>query len=69
MVSCSKVAVYWVSRLTQSLAKANAPKAEHGVTRSEINISGDQVLLALAIAFLLTNQLIWAFVGYWLFAA
>ncbi len=41
--------------------------ADRGVTRSEINISGIRVLLALAIAFLLTNGIIWAFVRYWLF--
>lgn len=42
--------------------------AELGVKRSEINISGNKVLLALAMAFLLTNGLIWALVRYWLFA-
>ena len=38
------------------------------VARNEISISGNKVLLALAIAFLLTNGLIWAFVRHWLFA-
>ena len=42
--------------------------AERSVSRSEINISGNKVLLALTVAFLLTNGLIWAFVRYWLFA-
>lgn len=42
--------------------------AEHGVTKKEMSISGNKVLLALTIAFLLTNGLIWAFVRYWLFA-
>lgn len=39
-----------------------------GVATNEMSISGNKVLLALAIAFLLTNGLIWAFVRYWLFA-
>lgn len=42
--------------------------AEPVVTRNEMTISVNKVLLALAIAFFLTNGLIWAFVRYWLFA-
>ena len=48
--------------------KQTRARAEFGVTKSEINISGTQFLLALAMAFLLTNGLIGAFVRYWLFA-
>ncbi len=59
--------------LAGSHAKSLFPKrapasAEHGGTRIEMNISVNQFLLALAIALLLTNGLIWAFVKYWLFA-
>jgi hypothetical protein len=33
-----------------------------------MNISGNQVLVALAIAFCLAGPILWAFVRYWLFA-
>ena len=64
------------SQVKSPLPKPTRASAEHrvagnirkDVTRDEMNISGNQVLLALAIAFLLTNGLIWAFVRYWLFA-
>ena len=39
-----------------------------GIARKEMNTSVSRVLLMLAMAFLLTNGLIWAFVKYWLFA-
>jgi hypothetical protein len=38
-----------------------------GATR-EINISGNQVLVALAVAFCLSGPLVWGLVKYWLFA-
>lgn len=62
--------------LAGPLAKSPFPKqtasAEHrlagDVTRNEMSISVNRVLLTLALAFLLTNGLLWAFVRYWLFA-
>ena len=43
-----------------------APSQQVG--KREINISGLQVLLALATAFCLTSGFVWAFVRHWLFA-
>ena len=56
--------------------KQTRASAEHRVTgdvksgnaRKEMNTSVSRVLLMLAMALLLTNGLIWAFVKYWLFA-
>jgi hypothetical protein len=56
------------SHVKSRFPKQTRTRAEHGVTKSAINISGNQFLLVLAMAFLLTNGLIWAFVRYWLFA-
>lgn len=42
-------------------------RAERGGTGSEINVSGNQVLLVLAIAFISINGLVWALVRHWLF--
>jgi hypothetical protein len=39
-----------------------------GGASDEINISGNQVLVALAAGFCLMGPLVWAFVRYWLFA-
>lgn len=67
--------------LTNDPVKSRSPKptrasAEHrviedfkgGIARKEMNTSVSRVLLVLAMAFLLTNGLIWALVKYWLFA-
>ena len=56
---------------------ANLPKslestpvvAEHGGTLiREINISGNQLLVACVVGFCLAGTLVWSFVRYWLFA-
>lgn len=39
-----------------------------GAATDEINISANQVLVALAAAFCLMGPLVWALVRYWLFA-
>jgi hypothetical protein len=54
--------------LRRSLPKSTLVFAQHGSATREINISGNQVLLALAAAFCLAGPLLWAFVRYWLFA-
>jgi hypothetical protein len=41
---------------------------QHGSAIRQINISGNQVLVALVIASCLAGPLVWAFVRYWLFA-
>lgn len=56
------------SHVKSPFPKQTRTRAEHRVTKGEFNISGNQFLLSLAMAFLLTNGLIWAFVRYWLFA-
>jgi hypothetical protein len=48
--------------------KVNPRAVEQGRARRELNISGNQVPLALATAFCLAGALVWAFVRYWLFA-
>ena len=45
-----------------------AGDVKRGVATNEMSVSVNRVLLVLAIAFLLTNGLIWALVRYWLFA-
>ena len=60
----------------RSKPAANLPKsleptpivAEHGAMRREINISGNQLLVACLVAFCLAGTLVWSFVRYWLFA-
>jgi hypothetical protein len=52
----------------RSLPKSKLVFAQHGSATREINISGNQVLLALAAAFCFAGPLLWAFVRYWLFA-
>jgi hypothetical protein len=44
------------------------PAATVDGASDEINISGNQVLVALAAGFCLMGPLVWAFVRYWLFA-
>ena len=39
-----------------------------GIARMEMSTSVNQVLLALVMAFLFTNGIIWVLVKYWLFA-
>jgi hypothetical protein len=41
---------------------------QRGIAMGEINISANQVLVALAAGFCLMGPLVWAFVRYWLFA-
>jgi hypothetical protein len=52
----------------RSLPKSTPVFAQHGSATREVNISGNQVLLALAAAFCFAGPLLWAFVRYWLFA-
>ena len=52
----------------QDLPRPNGELAQHRGATREINISGTQVLVALAGAFSLAGPLLWAFVKYWLFA-
>jgi len=42
--------------------------AGHGTTRPEINISGNQLLVAFVVACCLAGPLVWSFMRYWLFA-
>jgi len=42
--------------------------AQHDERSPEVNISGTEVLLALATGLCLTGPLVWMFVRYWLFA-
>jgi hypothetical protein len=53
----------------RSLQKSTLVFAQDGSATREINISGNQVVLALAAAFCLAGPLLWAFVRYWLFAS
>ena len=53
--------------LPLTLLKLAIAPAQQGAKR-EINISGNQVLLALTTGFFLTGGFVWAFVRYWLFA-
>ena len=50
------------------LLKSKPVFVHHGPAKREMNISGNQMLVALAIAFCLAGPLVWAFVRYWLFA-
>jgi hypothetical protein len=52
----------------RSLLKSTLVIAQHGSATREINISGNQVLVALATVSCLAGPLVWAFVRYWLFA-
>jgi len=54
--------------LRRSRLKSTPVFVHHGSALSEMNISGNQVLVALAIAFCLAGPILWAFVRYWLFA-
>jgi hypothetical protein len=51
-----------------NVPRPNGELAQHRGATREINISGTQVLVALAGAFSLAGPLLWAFVKYWLFA-
>jgi hypothetical protein len=48
--------------------KSTPALGQLGITTGEINISANQVLVALAAGFCLMGPLVWAFVRYWLFA-
>jgi hypothetical protein len=52
----------------RSLPKSTPVSGQPGGASDEINISGNQVLVALAACFCLMGPLVWAFVKYWLFA-
>src|SRR6266403_3398320 len=54
--------------LRRSPLKSTPVFVHHGSALREMNISGNQVLVALAIAFCLAGPILWAFVRYWLFA-
>lgn len=54
--------------LRRSLLECARVFKDHGGATNEINISGNQALVALAAAFCLAGPLLWAFVRYWLFA-
>jgi len=54
--------------LPRSLLESARVFADHGGATREINISGNQALVGLALAFCLAGPLLWAFVRYWLFA-
>ncbi len=54
--------------LRRSRLKSTPVFVHHGSALREMNISGNQVLVALAIAFCLAGPILWAFVRYWLFA-
>jgi len=54
--------------LRRSCLKSTPVFVHHGSALREMNISGNQVLVALAIAFCLAGPILWAFVRYWLFA-
>jgi hypothetical protein len=50
------------------LARPMGELAQYRAATHEINISGNQLLVALAAGFSLAGPLLWAFVRYWLFA-
>jgi len=52
----------------RSLPKSTSVLGQRGIATGEINISANQVLVALAAGFCLMGPLVWAFVRYWLFA-
>lgn len=52
----------------RSLPKSPLVFAQHGGATDEVNISGNQVLGAVLVAFCLMGTLVWALVRYWLFA-
>jgi len=54
--------------LRRSRLKSTPVFVHHRYALREMNISGNQVLVALAIAFCLAGPILWAFVRYWLFA-
>jgi hypothetical protein len=54
--------------LPRSLLESARVFTDHGGATREINISGNQALVGLAVAFCLAGPLLWAFVRYWLFA-
>ena len=54
--------------LRRSLPESRFLFVQHGSAIHEINLSGNQVLVALATAFCLAGPLVWALVRYWLFA-
>jgi hypothetical protein len=51
-----------------SLSESTPVFGQPGGATDEINISGNQVLVALAAGFCFMGPLLWAFVRYWLFA-
>ena len=58
------------SRVTglRSRADHHLDVTSHRVVDLEINISGNQVLVALASSLCLAGTIVWAFVRYWIFA-
>ena len=52
----------------RNLLESTLVFARLGGSTREINISGNHVLMALAVAFCLAGPIVWAFVRYWLFA-
>jgi len=54
--------------LPRSLLESARVFTDHGGATREINISGNQALVGLAVAFCLAGPLLWTFVRYWLFA-
>ena len=55
--------------VNQTLMDPNTSRvpAQHDERSPEVNISGTEVLLALATGLCLTGPLVWMFVRYWLF--
>jgi hypothetical protein len=56
------------SRLTGLRFRVDLDVTSHRVADLEINISGNQVFVALASSLCLAGPLVWAFVRYWIFA-
>ena len=52
----------------RSLPKSLLVFGQHGGATDEVNITGNQVLVAVFVASCLMGTLVWAFVRYWLFA-
>ena len=56
------------SSLWSSARASGLSSGRQVVAERELNISGDRVLAALAIALTSTALLLWTFIRYWLFA-
>jgi hypothetical protein len=57
-----------LSNLLSDVRQPNLISSQRSTAVHELNISGDRVLLGLAITVCSMGALLWAFVRYWLFA-